>query len=187
MNKPNIIVIYGGNSVEHEISIVTALQIKQNYSGKYNLILCYLKDGNFYINDKLNELKNYKNFNGKPISFLANQKYVYVRKRKLFFEAVWIVSHGKNCEDGTIASYFKTLNIPVISQNLLASSVGQNKYISKKISSVSSLDSYFISKYEYMNDLNEILVYANKISYPIILKPSSLGSSIGICVVNNNE
>lgn len=185
--KSNIIVVYGGNSVEHEISIITALQLKQNYTGRFNLILCYLKDGNFYINSKLNQLKNYKNFKDKPITFLANKNYIYIKKKKTFFDAIWIVSHGQNCEDGTLSSYFKTLNIPVISQSLIASSVGQNKYISKKITSASSLDSYLISKNTLKQNMKEILVNANNLSYPIILKPNSLGSSIGINVIHSNE
>lgn len=185
--KENIIMIYGGNSVEHEISIVTALQIKKSYKGKYNLILCYLKDGNFYISDKLNELKNYKNFNETPITFLANKKYIKHKYKKINFEAVWIVSHGQNCEDGTLASYFKTLNIPVVSQSLIASSVGQNKYFSKKLTTISSINSYIISKNDLLYNMKELLVKANNLKYPIILKPNSLGSSIGVCVIYSNE
>ena len=185
--KPNIIVVYGGNSVEHEISIVTALQIKQNYTGRFNLVLCYLKDGNFYINDKLNHLKNYKDFKDKPIAFLANKNYVFVRKRKLLFEAVWVIAHGQNCEDGTIASYFKTLNIPVISQSLIASSIGQNKYISKKLTTVSSINSYLIGKNDLKNNMKMIINKANELSYPVILKPNSLGSSVGVSVIHSHE
>ena len=79
--KSNIIVVYGGNSVEHEISIITALQLKQNYTGRFNLILCYLTDGTFYITSQLNQLKNYQNFKDKPIKFLANK---YQKEKNVF-------------------------------------------------------------------------------------------------------
>ena len=92
--KPNILLIYGGDSVEHEISIITALQIKKNYTGKYNLILCYLKNGNFYISDKLESLNKYKNLKEKAITFIPNTNYIIKNRKKIIFEAVWIVSHG---------------------------------------------------------------------------------------------
>ena len=63
--KENILLVYGGNSVEHEISIVTALQVKERYNGRYNLILCYLKNNRFYIDKKLNRLSFYKKRNCK--------------------------------------------------------------------------------------------------------------------------
>lgn len=185
--KPNILLVYGGNSVEHEISIITALQIKQNYKGKYNIILCYLKNGYFYISNKLDTLSNYKSFKDKPITFVANKKYILKKNKKIYFEAVWIVSHGKNCEDGTLSNYFKTLNIPCISQNTLSAAIGQNKSISKKLTAVTSLPSLTIDENLFNTNLNKIITTANSFKYPVILKPNCLGSSVGVSIINNNE
>ena len=184
--KPNIILLYGGDSVEHEISIITALQLKQNYVGKYNLILCYLKNGKFYFSDKLNQLKNYKHLNIKPVRFIENQKYIKVNHKKLYFEAIWLVSHGKNCEDGTITSFFKVLNIPIIALNTLSAAIGQNKYLTKLVSNVDSLPSIIITKDDFKYNKNYLLTKANELTYPIILKPNSLGSSVGVSVIYNN-
>ena len=81
--KPNILLVYGGNSVEHEISIITALQIKKNYTGKYNLILCYLKNGNFYISDKLEKLSAYKNLKEKSVKFIPNKNCIIKNRKKI--------------------------------------------------------------------------------------------------------
>lgn len=185
--KPNIILVYGGNSVEHEISIITALQIKKNYKGKYNLILCYLKNGNFYISNKLESLNEYKKIKETPINFIANKKYIKTKRKTINFESIWIVSHGKNCEDGTLFSYFNTLNIPCISQNALSAAIGQNKYLSKKLTNVPSIPSLYIDNKLLAIDLNKIIKTAIEFKYPIILKPNSLGSSVGVCIVYNNE
>lgn len=185
--KPNILLVYGGNSVEHEISIITALQIKKNYTGKYNLILCYLKNGNFHISDKLEKLSTYKNLKEKSVMFIPNKNYIIKNRKKIMFEAIWVVTHGKDCEDGTIASYFKTLNIPCISQNVTSACIGQNKYLSKKLTGVTSLNSVYIDNNTYNNNLTYLINKANEFKYPIILKPNNLGSSVGVNIIYDNS
>ena len=188
----NILLVYGGNSVEHEISIITALQIKNKYKGKYNLILCYLKDGNFYISKKLEKIDFYKssNFNKKAlhkVNFIANKNYIKYNFKMLPFEAVWLVVHGSNCEDGTLYSYFKTLNINVISENITSAVIGQNKSLSKKCCDVSVLPFFEITQYDYNFNLESVVVNAKNIGFPAIIKPINLGSSVGISSINNIE
>ena len=136
----NILLVYGGNSVEHEISIITALQIINKYKGKYNLIPCYHKNSEFYISKKLLNLSFYKRKNKLSskykICFKANKNEIKLFAKKIKFEAVWIISHGKNCEDGTLVSFFKTLNINVISENIYSATIGHNKLLSKKLVNV---------------------------------------------------
>lgn len=178
--KENILLVYGGNSVEHEISVVSALQVKRKYSGKYNMILCYLKDNRFYIDKKLDDLSFYKSNNcnaRNEVFFKRNTMYVKSHLKKIRFIGVMLIVHGYNCEDGTIYSFFKTLNIPVIAENIYSSVIGQDKILSKKLADVDVLP-YVL----YDNSFND-----EKISYPIILKPIRLGSSVGIKIVNNKE
>lgn len=187
----NILLIYGGNSVEHEISIITALQIKNKYKGKYNIILCYNKDFFFYVSKKLNDINFYKNKNNikkiKPINFYPNKKYIKNNAKKIHFEAVWLVCHGKNCEDGTLYSFFKTLNIAVVGENIYSAVIGHNKIISKKFSSIASLPYIHVTQEIYLNRYKNLVEEANKIGYPLICKPSDLGSSIGVVPINNEN
>lgn len=187
----NIILLYGGNSVEHEISIISALQIKKSYQGKYNLLLCYLKDSIFYYSDKLSDLEIYKNFTKEKkkisqIKFIANKNYFINKFKKIYFNAVWIVSHGNECEDGTLSSFFKTLNIDVIAENIYSATIGQDKILSKMCCNVLTLPYIKISKYDYLNHLNKIMKKVKELTYPLIIKPARLGSSIGINKVNND-
>ncbi|MCI5745412.1 MAG: hypothetical protein MR270_03930 [Erysipelotrichaceae bacterium] len=183
----NILLVYGGSSVEHEISIISALQIKKKYSGKYNLLLCYLKDGVFYHFKKLDDINTYKEFkknNRYKVTFYANENKIKVHGKKISFEAVWIISHGKMCEDGTIYAFFKTLNIDVIAQDIYSATIGQDKILSKTLCNVETLKCFEINK---TYDSSELLKFINKISYPVILKPSNLGSSVGVYEVDNDE
>ncbi len=183
-----LLLVYGGNSVEHEISIITALQIKNQYKGKYHLTLCYLKDGNFYVSPKLEKIDFYKHPNErrklKPIKFIANQNYIWFRHKKLHFDAIWIVAHGNHCEDGTLYSFFKTLNIDVIAEKPSSAIIGQNKYLSKKCTTVTVVPYFELTQYDYNHNLESIIKKAHDLTFPLILKPIDLGSSIGIYSVS---
>ena len=177
--KDNILLVYGGNSVEHEISIVTALQVKEKYKGKYNLIPCYLKNNRFYIDKKLNDLAFYKKRNCKlkhEIFFKSDTLYVKSSLKKIRFSGVMLIVHGYNCEDGTLYSFFKTLNIPVIGENLYSAVIGQDKVLAKTMAKVETLP---FSLYDDS--------MPSAIDYPIIIKPTRLGSSVGIKVANNED
>ena len=82
----NILIVCGGNSVEHEISIITATQLIKKYNGKYTLHLCYLKDGTFYyIGKPKNHMFFKKIKKHKKISFKANKNNILVGYKKIFF------------------------------------------------------------------------------------------------------
>ena len=184
----NILLVFGGNSVEHEISIITSLQLKNKYKGKYNLLLCYLKDNQFYFVDekaKLLDFINYKKF--KKINFIANSNYIKVGLKKYNFESVLITAHGMNCEDGQLVAFFKTLNIDVIGENIYSGTIGQDKVLSKELCKVNILPYIEINRQKLFFNTKDILKKANELKYPLMLKPSKLGSSVGICVVNNND
>lgn len=188
----NILLVYGGNSVEHEISIISALQIYNNYHGKYHLILCYLKNGYFYLSKNLNKLSFYQNLEkslkkAHKVTFKANCLYLKDHFKKIDFLATWLVVHGKNCEDGTLYSYFKTLNIDTIALETSSAIIGQNKYFAKKLSEVKSVPYFIITTDDFNYNLDKILEKASKLTYPLIIKPIDLGSSVGIYSLNNSE
>ena len=81
MNK--ILLVFGGDSVEHEISIITALQISNKYYGKYKLLLCYHKNGEFYLNKNLNKIDYYKNL--KPKLYLRQIKNLLNKEARKYF------------------------------------------------------------------------------------------------------
>ncbi len=183
----NIIMVFGGDSVEHEISIITALQVYKQYTGKYNLIPIYLKKGKFYFINSM-EINTFKTFNYKnEVQFEANQNYLKLHHKKINFLGVLIVSHGKKCEDGSIYSYFNVLNIPVIGQDQYVSAICHDKELAKKIGNTSALPYFSLFRQDIDNKLDEIIKKANRIGYPLIIKPCRLGSSVGIKKINNSN
>lgn len=187
--RNNILLLFGGNSVEHEISIITAVQIIEKYKGKYNLIPCYLKEGLFYISNKLKKIDTFKTEKFerklKKIAFRANQNFIIQGIKKIHFDAVWIVAHGSNCEDGTLYSFFKTLNINVIAQPPYSALIGHDKILLKKLCGIPIVPYIVIDNHSFSYDIKNIIEDACSLGFPLIIKPSNLGSSIGIKQVND--
>lgn len=187
--KNKILLLFGGDSVEHEISIITALQLLNNYKGFFELVPCYLKKGVFYFSEKLKKLSTFKQDSvlkkAKKVRFIPNQNYIMLSGKKIVFDAVLIVTHGALCEDGTLYSYFKTLNIDVIAQSPYSAVLGQDKILTKKISNLPSVPYFEIDEYDFSYNIKKIIDSANSLGFPLIIKPSNLGSSVGIKEIDN--
>jgi len=187
-----ICLVYGGNSIENEISILTGLKIaKELEKYSYPYMLVYLDfDGNFYCGPALLKRENYKE-KKKFIrgTFINNQGSYYFKYgiRKEQFDNVILLVHGKGAEDGTIGGYFETLRIPVIYPGLNESSLLQHKGFFKDVMNSIEIPQ---TKYVRMNENQIEDGYIEKIkdlTFPLIIKPSQLGSSIGITKVKNEK
>lgn len=192
----NIAVFYGGRSVEHEVSVITALQVMKTLLFEHNIIPVYLdKENRMFSNKSLFEKRNYLtlSFNQKDELFIDKDDlgaFIYNKrkpKRKEYFDLAFLCFHGKGVEDGTTSALFELLNIPYVGPNILSSSICQNKYFTKRF-----LENMKINVVPYEN------IRSNKIDertmkkidllgFPIILKPISLGSSIGVEIANNYQ
>lgn len=200
-------VFFGGNSTEHEISIITAIQAIENMDkDKYDIIPIYIsKDSKFYIGDSVKDIDSYKNMNdliknSTQVTFVNDSNKVDIIKypSKLFSKDVvgsidiaFPIVHGTNCEDGTLAGFFEMLAIPYVGCDVISSAIGMDKYFSKVIlkhSGINVLDAILLHKSDYFEDagkmVNEI---EEKFNYPVIVKPNNLGSSIGIKVANDSK
>ncbi|MFA5409559.1 MAG: D-alanine--D-alanine ligase, partial [Bacilli bacterium] len=201
--KLKIGVIFGGESVEHEVSIISAVQaMKALNPDKYEIVPIYItKEKEWYTGNALKEIENYQDLdNLKRYSkrvVLYNRKGVFVLQsqtglRRVINEidmALPIV-HGVNIEDGTLAGYLNLVGIPFAGSDIYASVVGQDKIFMKQIFEAEKMP---ITKYEwffdseYKDDPKPIIDRIKKLNFPVIVKPSKLGSSIGISKVKTIE
>ena len=197
-------VIFGGESVEHEVSIITAVQA-MNYinTDKYVIVPIYIsKDRNWYTGENLRDMSTYKDMT--EISNLAKEvtltkcddKFVLQKKRGLFkgivdtIDVAFPIVHGKGVEDGSLAGYLDSLGIPYVGPKVLGASVGQDKVVQKQILAASNIpvvDYVWFYDYEYKEDEEKIINNIEKLDYPVIIKPARLGSSVGIAVANNQK
>ena len=195
--KKNILVIFGGKSVEHDISVITGNCMLRNIDKEaYNIIPLYIKRNGVAVTaGNLFDIEIYKNFekNAKKqreISFLIGKQYICEgRKRLTKVDVAILCTHGCGGEDGSLAGVLELAGIPYTSSAVTSSAVGMDKVIMKDVffaNGIPSVDYVRVSRHEFESDrervLNKIL---NKLNFPIIVKPSSLGSSIGISCSNN--
>lgn len=181
-----ILVVYGGKSLEHDISIVTALFVMEELKkNKVGFIPLYLSHNNeFFTGDKLLDKDNYELKKGFKITKFECQNGQYVLKvgfKTYEIECAILCVHGKGVEDGTIRALFDFMNIPVSTSSLLSSAIMQDKEISKLLfqnKNIPVVDSFVV------HNLANISVKEG-FSFPLIIKPCNLGSSIGVKKVNN--
>lgn len=199
--KLNIAVAFGGKSVEHEISVLSAIQVMSAISDDYEIFPLYIaKDWRMFCEEELKSLDTFSNIEQftlqhQPVTLVRRDANVYlVPARKHFFEKerrvdlVIPVLHGTNGEDGSFQGYLQTLGIPYTGCSVLAGAIGQDKVIMKQILQDSGLRVvpwFYWSRNEKMEE--DFFKKAQRLGYPLVVKPANLGSSIGIKVVNNDS
>lgn len=185
MNKINI--LFGGASYEHEISIVSAITVKKKLEKEFTLgfIFCD-QDHTFYSidADKMTAKTFSSGAHKKSAKLQLNQNGFSQKSMfssKLHDEVVLNLIHGGDGEDGTIAALLDFYNIRFIGPRKEASVFSYDKEYTKFYAS--SRDVGYI-KYQTLA-LNERENFELKVSYPFIIKPACLGSSIGVSVVKD--
>lgn len=197
MNKIKIGVIFGGMSTENEVSCISgASVIKHLNKEKYNVFPIYIdKIGNWY-KVKLEDVEKSEE--------LENKEHIeniteYLKQMDVIFP----VLHGLYGEDGTIQGLFELLKIPYVGCGVLASSVGMDKVYTKLIFEKANINQ---AKYIYIRKYNEKYIYIdeefnekilelediakitnNKLRFPVFVKSSNSGSSVGINKAHNIE
>jgi len=205
--KTTIAVFFGCRSVEHEVSIISAVQaMKSIDKEKYKVVPVYVtKNGQMYTGDALFTIENFKNIdallkncslvtfiregNGVVMHYLKNG--LFNKKRDQAIDLAFPIVHGTNCEDGTMAGYFEFLGIPYISCDIISAAVGMDKSVFKDVLLSAGLPTlpcftfrsreYYLGKEEIANKI------AEKVGFPLIIKPVNLGSSVGITKVKTRE
>ncbi len=201
--KKNLAVTFGGRTVEHDISIITANQLMSHADkNKYNIIPIYIdRDGKWYTGDKLMDVAVFKRFdpNAKGVKrvFLSGSAdatlYEYGRKQKAIcqIDVVIPAMHGLHGEDGTIQGLFELSDIPYSSAGVTGSAVCMDKIIMKSAFigfGFPVLDSVFFERDEFYSDSDAVCEKSeNKLGYPVFVKPANLGSSIGVNRADNRD
>lgn len=205
--KTNIAVFFGCRSVEHEVSIISAVQAMQAINRqKYDVTPVYVaKDGSMYTGENLFTIENYKNISSllsscEKVTFMREDDAVVMKTTKTGFlkkskttviDLAFPVVHGTNCEDGTIAGYFEFLGLPYISCDILSAAVGMDKAIFKdvlKSANLPVLDCVKFRAREFAKNKEQIIdKILKEIGLPLIVKPVNLGSSVGISKVSTEE
>ena len=204
--KLKVAVLFGGKSTEHEISIISAIQaIGSMNREKYEIIPVYMtKNNDYYVGEFIDRIEEYTHI---PELLKKSTQVIWIKDgdrvnlsrypMKKFgnnviteVDLAFPIVHGTNVEDGTLQGFLATLGLPVVGCDVLSSAVGMNKYVMKTVlkdNGIPVLDCkcYTWKDYEDVDGLVSKIEAA--FSYPVIIKPLNLGSSIGIKKASDRE
>lgn len=207
MSKLKVAVLFGGRSVEHDVSIITGNEIISNIDKeKYEVIPIYIsRDGEWFTGSELLDLRlstqiekvisKLKKVYIPPVPSTSNLK---LCKNSLFsnneldkIDVVIPALHGLNGEDGTIQGLFELANIPYAGPGVLGSAVGMDKIVMKSVfkgHGFPIINYVWFIRRDWENNRKKVLDYIiNNIKYPMFVKPANLGSSIGISKAKTKE
>ena len=193
--KRKVALIFGGRSVEHDVSVITAMQVFANIDKKkYDVQPIYMKDGDFFAGglDTLEAVRDFDALKHKKVVLFAGEFFSIKKSTvKKYFkpDVALIACHGGEGEDGTLQALLEYNGIPFTSPELLASSVCMDKDFAKQVFEsmcLNVLPYQTVFKEEFDSDAEKVVFAIESfLSYPLIVKPARLGSSIGIGVSKN--
>ncbi len=202
--KIKVGVIFGGESVEHEVSVISALQAIDNIDRKkYDVIPIYIsKNKVWFTGSFLLDIENYKDLsniekNCKEVMLCKKDNdFCLVNTRGILNKVVdtidvaFPIVHGQNVEDGTLVGFLDTIGIPYVGSCVLGASLGQDKVVLKQVlrnASIPVVDYEWFYDIDFVNNKEDILKRIKKMGYPVVVKPASLGSSVGINFVSSEK
>lgn len=184
--------MFGGISPEHEVSIITGLQVIENIDKSvYQPIAIYItKDGAYKYLKGLNTRKDFKNSKQVDVKFGSDEKGGFIEfyegfgLKKIYPYSAYLAFHGGSGENGSVQGMLESLNIAYTSSSKEASTLAMNKQLTKEqvaLAGVKVANGLSVMAFEVKNNTEEVSKkILNKLDLPIIIKPVHLGSSIGI-------
>jgi D-alanine-D-alanine ligase len=199
--KTVVAVIFGGRSVEHDVSVVTGNQVMRAFDpDRYEVVPVYItRDGRWFTGEPLQDLNNYSdeiisykgvysailspavNHHGLIINPVSGRLHKSEIKR---VDVVFPAVHGTHGEDGTLQGLLELADIPYVGCGVLASAVANDKALTKDVlqqHGIPVVDGLVINRQEWLEQRAVVLErVATALPYPLFVKPATLGSSIGV-------
>jgi len=206
-HKKNVIVLFGGRSTEHEISIITGVQVLNKIDKtKYNPIPVYIsKDGKWYYSNSFFDIEILKDTNSIPyiseeVYLPANptNKYLRSTKRKIFggqikikVDILFPCLHGGSGENGSLQGMLELSGKPYVGSEVLGSALGMDKIVCKDIFTANNIPTaryHFFYRNEIHKNIQKIVDEIEKaFEYPVFVKPAVGGSSVGVTKAKNSD
>lgn len=212
MSKMQLGVIYGSRSCEREVAIISAVQLMNHVdTDKYDVVPVYISEqGVWYTGEGLRNIQAYTPFNPdakgiEPVyldvtagsgALIANRpgKGLFGKPQQVVvarLDVCIIVMHGLNGEDGTLQGMLELANLPYSSTGVAGSAIGMDKIMMKQFfrgaGDLPVLPDCWATRSMWEKDREAVLDAAEKLGYPVFVKPANLGSSIGVSRADDRE
>lgn len=206
-NRKTVVgVIFGGRSVEHDVSIVTGHQVMRAFDPeRYEVVPIYIdRQGKWFTGEPLNDLKNFKN---EVVSLKGVQSVIlspsvqhhgliinptagrFEKAEMKRLDVIFPTVHGSHGEDGTLQGLFELADIAYVGCGVMASAIANDKIMSKIVLSqqgVPIVEGVSFSRAEWLESSDKVISHIiHELHYPVFVKPATLGSSIGVARAND--
>lgn len=191
MKKVKVMIIFGGKSGEHDISLLSAASVmKAMKKEKYEIVpIGITRCGQWKKYNGGLDVINPNTWEEESESYNLNDLFEYKTNKKV--EVVFPVLHGPFGEDGTIQGLLEMVDIPYVGAGVLASALAMDKVLAKmmiKGANLPQAEFEVVLKEEFFrNEEKIILMLEEKLGYPVFVKPANLGSSVGISKAKDRE
>lgn len=194
----NVIILFGGVSAEHEVSVISGLQVIDKIDrSKFSIYSIKLtQDGLFKYYKRLFWIQDYLKIRPKTVNFGRDKRGAFFTttgffKQKIYIDIAYLAFHGGLGESGQIQGLFETLGVPFTSSNTEGSVIAMNKVLTKEVLEANGIKTVswmrIFSSDVKTNVDKTVQLVIEKMSLPIIIKPSHLGSSIAINIVKDKQ
>jgi len=206
MAQKTVAVLFGGRSVEHEVSVITGHQIMDALKAAgYGVLPIYLtKDGEWYAGQSLHNLKLYTDPAGEPTSAVgvvrvslspdrsvrqllihpSSRQGLFRKPPQLWADVFFPCLHGSFGEDGSLQGLFEMADVPYVGAGVAASAIAMDKALTKAICrsvGIPVLDWLILSRGDWGQEAAGVVQRVkDSFAYPVMVKPVCLGSSIGV-------
>ena len=200
MSKTRVLLLFGGQSAEHEVSVVSARSVYQAIDAdKYEVILAGIsRKGQWFLEDgnaSLLEQSVVSDDNGLPVQLGAGQRDLVALDGNSVggaaFDVVFPLLHGPRGEDGSVQGLLELADVAYVGAGIAASAVGMDKELARAVFAQAGLrqtDYLVIRRSAWNVDRQGTLEDIEaKLRYPLFVKPVNLGSSIGISKVHDTQ
>jgi len=196
MSKQNILVMFGGISPEHEVSVITGLQVLEKIDReKFNPLAIYIdQEGLLHYYPGLKTRKDFVKGKAQLVLLAQDRKGAYLKPQaplgaKQYIQSAYLAFHGGIGESGHIPGMLESLNIPFTSSDITGAMLAQNKVLTKMVLKDAGLpvvEGVGVFSKEVLADREKVQrEVVDDLGLPVIVKPAHLGSSIGVKVAHD--
>ena len=186
-----VALIFGGKSSEHSVSVATAVTAYDALFRNHDVVPVYIDKNGVWRKGRTNRKPQIKNLiKGKKLKLDFENHCFLQGFRKIRIDCALLCLHGVNGEDGAVQGALKLASIPFTGCDITSSAVGMDKVFMKsvfKANAIPHVDYLSVTSEEYSHCAEQTKIKALKLGFPLIIKPASCGSSIGISIAKNGK
>jgi D-alanine-D-alanine ligase len=179
MSKKNLLLLFGGESTEHDVSISSAQNVYNSLDkSRYDVMLCYIdRQGRWWRASKIEEVVQP---NDELMARLGQDEFVSRYDEHLKPDVILPILHGTNGEDGTVQGFARLMHVPIVGCEVLGSAVCMDKDVAKRLLMQEGIPVVASAVYRRGEPQPDYRTLSRQFGETLFVKPANSGSSVGV-------